>query len=105
MIVTKTASAMAKHPQDFLTLPLIPEPKKRGRPISGKALTAAQRKANERKRKGLNGIVSFEFSQAELARLIVALNECAPEFHDKELLDKLKTKLKQSSKEGVTVIR
>ncbi|MDD5272670.1 MAG: hypothetical protein PHU14_08130 [Methylovulum sp.] len=39
-----------KQPDDNRTLTLIPEPKKRGRPATGNARTAAQRKADQRAR-------------------------------------------------------
>lgn len=39
-----------KDPKDSKTIPLIPDPKLRGRPSTGSAMTAAQRKAEQRKR-------------------------------------------------------
>lgn len=39
-----------KDPADTITADLIPSPKKRGRPASGKAMTPAQRKAAQRAR-------------------------------------------------------
>ena len=41
---------MARDSKDKKTLPLIPEPKKRGRPSSGNALSAADRKRQQRLR-------------------------------------------------------
>lgn len=41
---------MARDSKDKSTLPLIPEPKKVGRPSTGSALTPAQRKAQQRQR-------------------------------------------------------
>lgn len=41
---------MARDSKDKTTLPLIPEPKKVGRPSTGSALTPAQRKAQQRQR-------------------------------------------------------
>lgn len=39
-----------KDPADTVTEDLIPSPKKRGRPASGKAMTPAERKAAQRER-------------------------------------------------------
>lgn len=41
---------MAKQPEDTKTPDMIGEPKRRGRPATGKALTAAERKRRQRER-------------------------------------------------------
>lgn len=48
---------MARDSKDKSTLPLIPEPKKAGRPSTGSAMSAAERKASQRLRDRLKSVV------------------------------------------------
>lgn len=62
---------MAKDLNDNVTMALIPEPKKRGRPASGKALSNAERQRRFRKNQGKK--VRFSFSESEWKELLAAL--------------------------------
>lgn len=56
---------MARDIKDKSTIPLIPEPKKRGRPVTGLALSSAERKRRQRNR-DLNLIVRASSGLADI---------------------------------------
>ncbi|QLI83040.1 hypothetical protein HZU75_16770 [Chitinibacter fontanus] len=64
---------MARQLEDTQTLDLLPVPKKRGRPKTGKAMTPAQKQAAYRRRKKLYGIVAIELDRTDVAILLSAL--------------------------------
>lgn len=64
---------MARQLEDTQTLDLLPLPKKRGRPKTGKAMTPAQKQAAYRRRKKLYGIVAVELDRTDVAILLSAL--------------------------------
>ncbi len=65
---------MARDSKDKSTLPLIPEPKKPGRPSTGTALTPAQRKAQQRQR-DREKVVSDNLSDATITALCESLQK------------------------------
>ncbi|GGP24426.1 hypothetical protein [Silvimonas amylolytica] len=86
---------MAKQPEDKQTLELIEAPKKRGRPATGNAKTAAERMKEMRRRDKVNGNATVKLDSAEIAITLVSLeaaymndngtwrNENAKRLHEK----------------------
>lgn len=60
---------MSKDVNDSVTMALIPEPKKRGRPASGKALSNAERQRRFRENKKVRTQVDFSVASELLAAL------------------------------------
>ena len=79
---------MAIQLEDKKTLSFLPEIKKRGRPLTGKALTPAEKQAAYRKRKLESGFRSIELSDLERNLLISILNDCS-NLDSHSILDKL----------------
>lgn len=72
---------MARQLEDTQTLDLLPIPKRRGRPKTGRAMTPAQKQAAYRRRKKQIGLAAIELDRADVALLISALESRAAELH------------------------
>lgn len=82
---------MARQLEDNQTLDLLPLPKKRGRPKTGKAMTPAQKQAAYRRRKKLFGIAAIELNQTDALILIAALRRRQQELAKAPLHDLFET--------------
>ena len=74
---------MAKQPEDNKMLDMLPAPKRRGRPSTGKALSAAERKAAQRDRDrdrvfGHDGLIQLSTTTGLLEQLGVAVKDGCP---------------------------
>lgn len=72
---------MAKQAEDLKTIDLLPAPTKRGRPESGKAMTATQRKKAQRARDeeliwGSDELTAERLEQVSMDGLLNCLAEC-----------------------------
>ncbi|MDR3426910.1 hypothetical protein [Silvimonas sp.] len=64
---------MAKQTEDTKTLELIEAPKRRGRPVTGKAKSSAERMQLLRYRQKRDGVKTLNFSTRELALIFESL--------------------------------
>ncbi|MBB5190715.1 hypothetical protein HNQ50_001437 [Silvimonas terrae] len=64
---------MAKQPEDKKTLDLIEAPKKRGRPSTGNAKSAAERMRAMRMRDKIDGGATVKLDHEEIALILAAL--------------------------------
>lgn len=79
-----------KDTNDTTTLALIPEPKKRGRPVTGKALSVAERQARYRQARRIDSVtVTFNRADIPALKMLIQVSDVMAAGTSEEVRDRV----------------